>query len=296
MLSHIQRVEIELHSKCNRHCEWCFNCEYKRDEYVEMEEWLFLKILNELKENNYDYQSNKLHTKLMTYNRFCEPTYNKDLLIKRVRQTKEILPRILSVFGTNGDYLTPEFLEEITFLHAIYISDYDNKGKEYWLERFKELKILVSNHGDRTIYGTHRKINKVSCKIDWPKNIPIEDRAGFLDKDIIIDDAPMHWKHDKEVRTARCIEPKYYISIDYNGNIVPCCHMRSDIPRYKKYVWGNVKDNTILEIYNSPKAVAFRKRVFEDLDFPDICKTCTKHRLGFNWNWIDPGNDPERVS
>ena len=285
MLTNIQRVEIELQSKCNRHCNWCFNREYKRDESIEMPEDLFLKIINELKENNFDYRTNKLHEKIITFNRFCEPMYNIDLLVKRSAQIKELMPEVIMTIGTNGDYLTAENLLRLKHLHKIKVSDYDNKGRKYWEKRFEELKILKVYSDDKMFWGTHVNINKIICDFNWSEKTEIEDRAGYLNKE---NTKEVLWRNDKKIRTERCLEPKYYLSIDYNGSIVPCCHMRSDIPMFKKYVFGNVKDNTIVEILNSEKAKKFTKRVFEDCDFPEPCKTCNKYRPSFRQEWVDP--------
>jgi pyruvate-formate lyase-activating enzyme len=126
MLSNIRLIEIEIHSYCNRKCNWCPNKFIDRNFYKELPEDIFLKILNELKENNFGKNYEK---PMITFSRFNEPTYNIDLLNKRIKQTKQILPYIETIVNTNGDYLTKENLNKISpYLDELSIMDYNCKG------------------------------------------------------------------------------------------------------------------------------------------------------------------------
>ncbi len=60
---------------------------------------------------------------------------------------------------------------------------------------------------------------------------------------------------EESKRKYSCDEPKKFIAIDYNGNVMPCCHMRSDNPKHDPYILGNVKDRTLKSIVESKKAL-----------------------------------------
>jgi radical SAM protein with 4Fe4S-binding SPASM domain len=80
-------------------------------------------------------------------------------------------------------------------------------------------------------------------------------------------------------RITPCPESDYFITIAYDGSVMPCSCMRPDNPEHQKYILGNVKDNTLLEIYHSKKAEEFRRIIRQaDGDYPDPCKYCQKIR------------------
>jgi hypothetical protein len=49
------------------------------------------------------------------------------------------------------------------------------------------------------------------------------------------------------LRTSPCYEPTYFMGIDYNGAVMPCCNYRSDA--HESMVIGNIEDNTLSNIY-----------------------------------------------
>ncbi len=59
--------------------------------------------------------------------------------------------------------------------------------------------------------------------------------------------------------------------MDINGNILPCCFDKT-----RKYVFGNLMQHTFAEIWNSEKAISFRKRVYKKRQQIDICLNCTE--------------------
>ena len=54
MLSHLHRIDIEFHSKCNRRCDWCPNKIFDRhSQDIVMDKELFTKLIQELYDNNF---------------------------------------------------------------------------------------------------------------------------------------------------------------------------------------------------------------------------------------------------
>ncbi len=58
--------------------------------------------------------------------------------------------------------------------------------------------------------------------------------------------------------------------MDVHGNILPCCFDKAG-----KYAFGNLRTQSLAEIWHSPRAVAFRKRVLTNRQNIDICRNCT---------------------
>lgn len=51
----------------------------------------------------------------------------------------------------------------------------------------------------------------------------------------------------------KCFIPFFYVEIDSNGNVFSCCH-------HEKF-FGNLKQNTLMEIFNGNEMQNFRKLV-----------------------------------
>lgn len=82
----------------------------------------------------------------------------------------------------------------------------------------------------------------------------------------------------KEQRNKPCYEPKYFVGIDYDGSVTPCCNIRHDVPEHKNYILGNLKNNKLEEILNSENSVDFRSRAASGINWilPEPCKYCQK--------------------
>ena len=80
----------------------------------------------------------------------------------------------------------------------------------------------------------------------------------------------------REIRHAPCFVPFTDIYIDYNGNVMPCCNLRSDVPEHSDFILGNVNKASVLEIFNGEKS---RLKLREILGKNNIelypCNECT---------------------
>jgi radical SAM protein with 4Fe4S-binding SPASM domain len=257
---------------------------------------VFDKILNELKEfkfapdrqfiNDHVEIHNHRNTSPFTENQplitlmgFMEPMSDIKLLKRRVKQIKDTLPGHIEIASsTSGDYFSKKNLEKL-YLTTLNIMDYDHKGENYWIDELgKAGCLIIDNIGE--IIATHKNIGLITVKPNWKDNVLLEDRAGVLSENEPVINQIV-WKNNKQQRIVPCPEPSYFINITHDGSVMPCCHIRSDIPMHKDYIFGNVKNNTLLEILNSPKAVEFRQRLtVERGDYPTPCKTCQKVRHG----------------
>lgn len=275
MLKNIRCVEIEIHGFCNRKCQWCPNTLFKRDKYIEMDEKIYLSILYELKANDYN--------GVISYSRYNEPMAYIQLLKERLIQAKAILPDIKLVTNTNGDFISEENLHGLR-LDELTIMDYDCLGIDGCIQKLLDAHVEISKLEYPYLYAKYDDIN-ILYFIDWPKNSLIVDRGGSLDMEKI----KMKWLNDRKMRIKPCFEPKYFVGIDYTGDVTPCCQIRSDNKAHKGYILGNVNHQSLTKILNSQKAIMFRNNAKSNIyDKPSHpCRYCQKEPGRYTRN--DPG-------
>lgn len=264
MFNIIHKYEIEISSYCNRNCPWCSNKYFNRNFYKEMEEYMFIKILDELQRNVCNREDITI-----TFSKFNEPTYNFELLKLRALQLKLFLPKVKLSINTNGDFLTKEILN--LPINILGIMDYDGNGKDYGYE-------LLENLGAQSIVEMNNKLHAIINGIDvkfffnWRDTFYIEDRGNILN------DPNLNWREFKQYRNMPCLIRNRPISIDYLGNVSPCCHIRADVQQHQEYIIGNIKNNTLQEIFNSSKFNAFNS-IMEGNDntlYYNPCRYCQK--------------------
>jgi len=289
MLSHIKRIEIEINGYCNRECHWCPNKDIQRDKNLPMPEDTFLKLIQDLKKNNFNKNKNKIFNKI-SFNRFSEPMADIKLLKKRSNQLKNILDNVYLYVNTNGDFLNKKNISNLN-LDRINVMDYDCRGTAYGFELINNLGLKVRRFDTENKYISARDDNSFELRYfyNWPLNNNIENIAELLDIEnkIKIKDPHNHeyknieWHSNRKSRqrNKKCIEIFNYISIDYNGNVMPCCHMRSDAKKHEDFILGNINEKSISNIYYSKKSKKFRNIMLGKIDdYPKICKRCHKYR------------------
>jgi len=68
-----------------------------------------------------------------------------------------------------------------------------------------------------------------------------------------------------------CIDILRQLAVYWNGDVVPCCY---DVDGFE--IMGNIKNNSLTEIWNSVKYREFRKNVKNQQNEPEICKQCLR--------------------
>jgi radical SAM protein with 4Fe4S-binding SPASM domain len=126
----------------------------------------------------------------------------------------------------------------------------------------KKSKVIIDKVDYPYIYGHHKNIEKILYYIDWPKNKHIRDR--------------IYRNFD---RRTRCLEPDRFIGIDYNGNVVPCCEIRSENLDNSLYIFGNINKESILDIFNKGEYKKFREilKKGEYNIYPGVCRNCDRN-------------------
>lgn len=264
---YIRMVEIEIFSYCNRKCWFCPNSFIDRNSTnILMLEELYLKILNELKSINY--------SNMISYSRYNEPTSNREIFIKRLKQAKTIIPNATLHTNTNGDFLTRDYLDELyeSGLKSMNIQSYLSKNEIFNTDNIKiKIDIMAEKLGldfvekinsiDRyEIAFKYKEMNLNMYARDFRLNG--NNRGGVLDTIPAI------------IRKSPCYIPFTDIYIDYNGKVLPCCNFRSDIKEHNNFILGDANNESILDIFNNIKMKKLRKKLLKDIDKLKPCNEC----------------------
>lgn len=261
-----RKFEIEISSFCNRKCDWCTNKIFLRDTHEIMSDALFLKIISEM-------QSAGLNRKdvSVSFSKFNEPTADMNLLKRRVEQLRQYLPEVELKIYTNGDYIIDDAITKLD-INLLLITDYDNKGKNAGYAIMRKLGAKrIFNMGNR-IFAEVNNI-KLYFRYDWTDYPLIEDRGNLLTS------PDLKYKNNRDLRVLPCPIQNRPISIDYKGNLLPCCHMRSESPMHQKFIMGDLNTETLNDILNNKKFADFNHTMSQEdsaLFFPP-CERCHKY-------------------
>ena len=251
-------VEIGISSFCNRKCWFCPNSIIDRNSHnIELNENLFLKLLSELREINY---SNNI-----CLHRYNEPLYNKELLIKRIKQVREYLPQAYITIFTNGDYLTLDYLKllENIGVNAMIISYYYNgndKNITFDIENIiKPGMQKLLNRLNLNYYVLEQTQINYLLKIEY-KNMNITYRATDF-KSRGVDRGGVIKNLNIVKRISKCFVTNFQIVVDYDANYTLCCNIRSDDKNNKNYILGNIETHSVFDIFMGEKTINFRKEL-----------------------------------
>lgn len=237
MIKTLRLVEIELFSYCNRKCNWCPNREIDRHSFnSEIDNDILSNVLSELSISRYE--------GAITFSRYNEPLSHIEIFRQRLKEIRRILPSNKLITNTNGDYLTRESLRDLP-LNELTIMDYDRKGVIKCIQQLEACDAHIDEVTYPYILASLGDM-KILYFTDWLDQKTITDRGGFLSE------------YSVSRRQVSCFEPMYFVGINYDGTVSPCCNVRNDIPALKPYILGDLHDSTLNEILISPNATKFR--------------------------------------
>ena len=75
-------------------------------------------------------------------------------------------------------------------------------------------------------------------------------------------------------RTKKCMQVHNNMYIDYNGSVMVCCALRSDVPGQESGIMGHVSQGKLWDIYMSDAYKPWREHHKEDGPKKGFCKTC----------------------
>lgn len=276
----VGRVEVETHSYCNRRCDYCPNVVGDRlGPIVRIKPAIWEKLLRDLAEVGY--------SRFLVLNSYNEPLYDRAIL-DRIAEAHAALPRARIMIYTNGDYLTPSYVDDLAaagldYMHvSIHLKQGDKYSDVYVLNRIAEIAHRTSLQAR---FSQIRPNDSIIARFDTPK-LEMETRAINFDRHgndrggLLPDLSP------ENPRTDPCNFVFQHFHMGYTGNVVPCCHIRSDRPEHAKHVIGNLdRAETIFDIFFGAKAAAWRRGLIHDRAKTGPCATCTAPVILNQPNW-----------
>ena len=250
----VQMVEIEVFSYCNRRCLHCPNSTHDRlSKNVYMEAALYRRILKELRRVRY--------RGMVSFSRYNEPLADP-IIYERLEEARKMLPGAVLHLNSNGDYIKEETFGRLydAGLRSLNIQVYLRDGEEYTDEivaerlarRLKRYRLPSEYRFSKPGGWLEYELFYLDMRIRLYARNFLENgsnRGGILPR------------YDKKgLRVSPCLVPFYNIYIDYNGKVVPCCNIRSDVPGHYAYVLGDLteKGATLYGIFGGKKATAWR--------------------------------------
>ncbi|EEA94885.1 radical SAM/SPASM domain-containing protein [Pseudovibrio sp. JE062] len=267
-VSTVKMVEIEVFSYCNRVCWFCPNAIHdRRSANHHMKHETYIKILEDLRSCDFD--------KRISFSRYNEPLADQSI-VDRLAEARSYLPKAILHINTNGDYLHEEYLSRLyeAGLRSLNVQIYLNNEEKY-------------DHG-RVRQKLERRVSDLGLSVHDVKDIPntwLEVAAPYRDMKLRMygrnfdvngcDRGGTVEVHSKSPRVSPCRSPFYHMYIDYNGSVMPCCNVRSDVPEHRQCKLGVMsKDTSLFEIYAGSKAASWRRAMVGFRPKEGVCKNC----------------------
>lgn len=219
-------IEFNLCGLCTRQCVFCPRSDPKAfpniDEHIS--EGLYEKVMIDLQKANWN--------GIILYSAFSEPLLHKNIE-ELIGLSQKHLPSAHVEIVSNGDLVTPERISRLfaAGLTTLSISMYDGPHQ---VEHFRELQEKAGLRDDQLI-----------LRVRWlpPEEhfgITLSNRAGALNlKEVGVTTL-------NEPLKKVCFYPFYQTLVDYDGSVLLCAHDWD-----KKLIAGNVRDKSIIDIWNS---------------------------------------------
>jgi len=264
----LKLIEIETFSYCNRKCWFCPNSFVDRlSENKVMPETVYLDLISQLKEINFSGE--------LTYSRYNEPLSQRDLFITRIKQARKMLPNAILRTNSNGDYVTRDYIEELCDVgfNQLWIQQYLGNNERYNHEKMK------------------KRIEKKIKKLDLPSTVLTDIPGCKLEYDLSHRGMTIHIRSrnfdldgssrgdtvqiaSNYTRTQKCTQVTNNMYIDFNGSVMVCCALRSDVPGQESGIMGHISEGKLWDIYMNEKYKPWRDHHAEDGPKKGFCKTC----------------------
>ena len=255
-------VDIGTTNLCNAACIMCPHSKLKKMGTMDMN--LYKKIID---------NCHKLNIKIITLSFFGEPFLDKTI-VKKIKYAKE---KGMTVgFYSNASLLTEELSKEIieAKLDSITIS-FDGATKETYEKIRKNLKFEVTKRNVLGLINIRKRLNKKNPKINLVL-VELEENKREIKKfynewkekveginiinmrnwanDIQKEGTKESFHFNKKIKRKPCALIWLKMVVDWNGDVVLCCDDWNH-----STILGNLKNQTIEEIWNGEKLRAIRQ-------------------------------------
>ncbi len=266
--AHMSRVEIETHAKCNRICSFCPNVFMDRRMNQRLADAQMLdRVFSELGSIDYSRQ--------ICVARYSEPLTNRQYLCERLARVKALVPHAELAITTNTDYLTPVVLEQLraTGLNVVYMSLYLRDSERWTVELARAYSERLEKKLGARMTSRHETPTTVQRTYDYPG---LELRSTCHNWEVYGTDRGASLpQYQKDRRLGPCRDPFETFVVDYNGSVMPCCALRSDLSDQREFVVADlsVPGTSIFDVYAGRLSAWRRSMVgFGKKGFP--CATC----------------------
>jgi hypothetical protein len=265
----VRMVEIEVFSYCTRRCWFCPNSVVDRQSATEyLPEALYLRILGQLSEVGYH--------GMISYSRYNEPLADR-IILRRLEQARAVLPEALLHTNTNGDYLTADYLDDLASagLRSLNIQIYLGNDERYDHERMRtKLRQTIDKLGLAAVFVIDDPGNWLEATSDhrgirmrlYARNFDVNGCNRGESVPIAISTR----------RTSPCLSPFHHVYIDYNGKMMPCCNLRSDLPAHRDAIVADLNEvPDLFLVYASETMAAWRRALIGFGPKSGHCSTCS---------------------
>lgn len=242
-----ESIEFETTAHCNRSCSYCPVSMYPRNGDLDgtyMKPEVFQKLLQDLKEMKFEGE--------IAPHMYGEPLTDPRI-VSWVKEIRTELPNAKIKLVTNGDYLT----EEIYF-------DLIDAGLDYF---------NLSKHGAQLSDSSVALLQKLT---------PEEKKKRFNILDFYEDfknDQTMFNTRGGEVQLTDKAKSKkrnpimcsyvVYPVLNTFGDVVLCCNDYNS-----EHKFGNIMKRSLKEIWEDPKNIEIRRRIYKGYFDYQLCKNC----------------------
>ncbi|MDC0742941.1 SPASM domain-containing protein [Polyangium mundeleinium] len=255
----VKSIELELHSYCPKQCDFCPNSLLERNEkVVYTEERVIDEIIRAV--------PMLPNLRRMAFHRYNEPFIHRGQTAKInaiIAKIKEVHRGVEFWAASNLSFLSEgnNFLRD-SQLHFMMVRRYEEKDPS-----FEAMVQFVDVHSVYTVSPGNHILFLHDGKIVYYHDVTVApftelyDRGGSL----------VHLSTRR--RTQPCNRITINLGIDYNGNVMPCSNMQSQVPAHEPHILGNLRQSTLLEILGGEPAASFYEAT-ANADFPPACRSC----------------------
>lgn len=245
-------VAIETTNRCNANCSFCPNNSLARNRHT-MSDKLFRKIIDDCLEFNPKY---------------IEPFLNGEPLMDpaifdRISYIKENLKKTKIKLYTNGNLLTPYKTDKLALVGVdeLFVSINSLNCTKYYEVMGLDLRKTLSNM-DYLIKKSESAAPKIVFRMTRTDDTSLYEQDRFIQycNDMGVQSyivGLFNYKgsvhSDLPIPNFPC-EHIERVDILSNGNVTLCC-----MDQEGEYSWGNVKNSSILEIFNGKQASEYKE-------------------------------------
>jgi hypothetical protein len=277
----VAQVEVEISSHCNRRCSFCSNAQVdRRINKRFMADTLYSSIVQQLGALNWN--------GVFSFHRYNEPLADRAYLVRRVAEARRQLPTALLRLYSNGDYLTRDYCDELydagvrSLIVTVYLADNARYTDAEMLTRLVEragllglpFRFTFATAGEYSVAVAYRDMELVFRARDYTAGHNGQGESITFDRGGTVAAA------DPFERTSPCFRPFLDLQIEWDGTVMPCCNLRSDIPAHAGSVVAKLTPETdILETWAGKMFEGGRQDLLSFGPKAAPCHACSMHVL-----------------